>query len=53
MNPNVLILGMVSAPAGSVLATHLAVGFMDMQSRQVQLSLGAGGGGSLEQAAPM
>lgn len=40
MNPNVLILDMVSAPAGSVLDTHLAMGFMDMQSRQVQLSLG-------------
>lgn len=44
MKFNVLILDMVSAPAGSFLATHLAVGFMDMQSRQVQLSLAGGRG---------
>lgn len=41
MNPNVLILGIMSVVAGSVLATHLAVGFMDMQIRQVQMSYGS------------
>lgn len=41
MNPNVLILDTVSVVAGSVLATHLAVGFMDMQIRQVQMSYGS------------
>lgn len=41
MNPNMLILDMSSAVAGSVLATHLAVGFMDVQIRQVQMSRGS------------
>lgn len=40
MSPNVLILAIISVVAGSVLATHLAVGFMDMQIRQVQRSCG-------------
>lgn len=50
MNPNVLILDMIRAPAGSVFAILLTVGFMDMQIRQVQMR---GGGPYWEQAALM
>lgn len=40
MNPNVLILDMNSAHAGSVPATHLAVGFTDTQIRQGHMRIG-------------